>query len=120
MSDDNAAVLSAIQHLRSDVVHELQEQRRLWGEAEVTLLQRTDLHRQHIEELNSKMEDVEADSHEHAEWIGRLRRRYHELANKVQGVLGELHEIRGLLQRHGIPPPRDTEAAPPPAGNEGE
>jgi chromosome segregation ATPase len=116
VSNDNAPILQAIQDLRSDVINELQSQRVLWQEAETTLLQRTELHRQRIDELSAKMEDVEQDSHEAAEWIGKLRRRYHDVTNKVQGILVELHEIRNLLAKHGIPPQRDTEAAPPPSG----
>lgn len=59
MSDENAAVLQAIQELRSDVIHELQAQRQLWGEAESTLLAQGRLHREQIQEHRDRLDNIE-------------------------------------------------------------
>lgn len=59
MSDEDAAILKAIQDLRSDVIHELQEQRKLWGEAEGTLLAQGKLHKERLDAQQERLEDIE-------------------------------------------------------------
>jgi len=125
MSDDSA-VLKAIQDLRSDVIHELQEQRKLWGEAEATLLAQGKLHRERLDAHQSEIGALKIADADHGEQIAVLRRKYHELNNKVTPFMIAVEEIRAVQaaieERIGIVEAtsrKDTAILPPPPETSG-
>jgi small-conductance mechanosensitive channel len=104
MTENNSAVLKAIQDLRSDVIGELQSQRALWGEAEATLLAQGKLHRERLDahqlEIEQLKEDIENEAEERDTRVREARKKLHDLRNKITPQIANLEmDVDDLRKR---------------------
>ncbi len=98
MSDDleTTVTLRMVYDAVLALVNESQQQRAQWQEAETNLLMQTSLHREQLAAHQSEIGALKISDADHGEQIAVLRRKYHELNNKVTPFLMAVEEIRAV------------------------
>lgn len=105
-------IFAALMDFRADVVERLEAQRAELAEGQSVLFQQAELHRRRLDEHAAELAELKAGTQDHDDQILQLRKRYHDLNNRLQPLFIAYEDFGKRLE--ALETRRDTQPVPPP------